>query len=1801
MSDWLASWRSKWEAPSADPPGGDFLSSWRQRYEAPDDSEDWETLGAIQRNRKTGETRPRPQPGALRDTEIGVEDVKDTAAGGRSVLLSDMAKAGILNNAWGPFVGVAERVGLVDKGARAEIRTAAEEARDRYLQAHPEGGIGRAALLAAGEVAMGLPGPGSLLGAGAGALGGKVVASLGGGALAGKLAAAGAGALEQGAEGYMDAIDLPLRERLLGAAIGGGLGLAGDAARLHGESRGAYTPGHGGRASEVPNRGARGPGRPEVPGGDSPGGSGLLLGEQAAVSDLARAGRSTRAPLLTGAGDEVPLPSGVVFRGQGDAADAPWTGPERLGAHLPGFHVTEDESLATQFASGYGERGRVASGEVAVERPFSLARRYSYDELRSLDPDAALAAAKLQGIAAPDEPIDGGLFWKALRDQELAVVGGDASDPQAIARALRLSRDRLAAMGFDAVHHEVGAGKSNAWALIGDRGFSTGSPEPRPGIKPRVFEVSRGELDLDPRRFQYKDYTNERTGTGEALSDVRRWDPNLAGVLHVWEDPADLRLKVVNGHHRIGNIYDRTGAIDPIAVMRLEAATAEEARGLGALINIAEGHGSSLDAAKFLRSTEIPAEELAARGVSLKGGIMREGLALSKLDDGVFNAVAQQKFPAAHAAIIGEVLPDDRVAQRSVAELVAKRMDAGKPLTLEATSELAQMATGSSVARDSFTQAGLFGEDFAATSLLPEKAQINAHISKTLGREGRLFGTVAKERNAGELGRVGNRIDVNASREAADSANQAAEVFGRLKNSAVLSSILDEHARRLHDGESPAKVLESALNASRRAMAEVIPGAARPDAGRVRLGDSLGDAAAEGPGGRLGGDVGEDPDLVRQQLEEQGQGSLLGIAGPALGGLPDLGRVGALLKAGKEWVRRTLTNYGDFAALGADASAVAERTRLSQAERAAHEARAAVTMRDFEGALKRQMAVFGEAGIARSEQDVLSLVTQGLEGKTDLDALTPELREVVGRMRSHLDELTGGLLNDAQLTKDLRHILDQNRGKYLRRTYEIHRDPQAWQKLVKEEEPWRWDGAKKWAAEQHPDWTPEQVEGYLNSFFQEQGEAAGAIAPRSDAFRIDKGVFKQRQHTHVVTLEDGEVRTYPTKEQAERAAEASRAAGRKVTVTEEEGLLKELEDFLGLHQDPRPRYAEAVAKMAHDLSTAKLLNEVAGTLAPRGLLFDQPSGLAATRIAGDTRFSPLAGRYTTPEVAAVVEGMTLSTPRVGGFMSKVYAVNALVRAGKTVGSPLTHVRNTLSWIPMLVANGHFSSLVNVPAVGKAALTAFGAPRLTMQGRLMRGLGAIADSMETAGGKKLGDVFRLDLAALRQEYEEGIRLGVVREGARSQETARYLGLLADTKVGKKIQGTGLGGKVVDAITSPGGALRTLYSGEDDVGKLLAWRAEQANLRWAMPDAGEDEIKDAAAKLVRDLYPTYSKASPGIRAVRDFPLLGDFPTFWAEIVRTSKNILKQGATELASSNPRLKVVGAKRLAGFGAVLAAPTAAAAYFRGRNGVTAEEQESLREFVPEWNRYADLVVVEKKGPGRYSLIDASYINPHQQFREGWNALVANGLKWDERVEAVFDQLASPFKDEGIVASALMDAARNRTSDGRQVYPEFGTRDEKAAAIAKHIGAKLEPGIASQGRELKAAVTGTENPKTGRMVDPEKLAYSFLTGTRQVEVDVAQKLVFQARDLQRARTEAVSTWKRAQLRGGATPQEKLDAKVAANEGWKRALDEMRGRVEAARKTGLSDYQIRRRLDEDSQLSKETINALLYGGYFEVAK
>lgn len=318
-----------------------------------------------------------------------------------------------------------------------------------------------------------------------------------------------------------------------------------------------------------------------------------------------------------------------------------------------------------------------------------------------------------------------------------------------------------------------------------------------------IAELDPNSIEVDPKRFQYK-IIGQHTASGSvgSLSGVRKYDPNLAGILQVWKDPADGKTYVVNGHNRL-DLAKKLEA-DAVAVRFLDAPSAKVARAIGALTNIAEGRGDALDAAKFFRDTGISREDLLAKGIPMREKIATDGLALSTLDDSLFRRTIDGDIPMARAAIIGGsgLAPEQ---QRDLMKLVDKR----KTLTDAAISEMVDIAKSSQVSQE--TTLSLFGEETVTKSNMIEKAKLQASIKQRLSREKNLFGTVSRGKAAQELARGGNTIDAEKSGEISSNADRALKQFDQMKNlSGPVSDAINRAATRMSNGESQ-KVVEKEL------------------------------------------------------------------------------------------------------------------------------------------------------------------------------------------------------------------------------------------------------------------------------------------------------------------------------------------------------------------------------------------------------------------------------------------------------------------------------------------------------------------------------------------------------------------------------------------------------------------------------------------------------------------------------------------------------------------------------------------------------------------------------------------------------------------------------------------------------------------------------------------------------------------------------------------------------------------------------------------------------------------------------
>jgi hypothetical protein len=323
----------------------------------------------------------------------------------------------------------------------------------------------------------------------------------------------------------------------------------------------------------------------------------------------------------------------------------------------------------------------------------------------------------------------------------------------------------------------------------------TAHPTRRP-----MGHLETSKIHFDPGRFQYKlEQTDTKTGSVGSLAGVKKFDPELAGVVQVWHDPANGKTFVVNGHNRL-DLAKKLG-VSKVAVRYIDAKDAGEARAKGALTNIAEGRGTAVDAAKFFRDTGIQKADLDRRGIPLTEAKANQGLALAGLAHPLFRRVIDQSLPVERATIIGGSGLSHEQQSKLVAHLDKQKGTVTNAHLKEMVDEVKAAPTRKAEG------GGLFGHDDAeAESLFNHRTSLIAHIKERLGKEKRLFGTVAKSKAAATLERGGNTIDTERSGQISQQAGEALSVFDTLKRSkGPVGEVLHESTKKLASAKSAAE------------------------------------------------------------------------------------------------------------------------------------------------------------------------------------------------------------------------------------------------------------------------------------------------------------------------------------------------------------------------------------------------------------------------------------------------------------------------------------------------------------------------------------------------------------------------------------------------------------------------------------------------------------------------------------------------------------------------------------------------------------------------------------------------------------------------------------------------------------------------------------------------------------------------------------------------------------------------------------------------------------------------------------
>jgi hypothetical protein len=288
----------------------------------------------------------------------------------------------------------------------------------------------------------------------------------------------------------------------------------------------------------------------------------------------------------------------------------------------------------------------------------------------------------------------------------------------------------------------------------------------------QVKETPVADIATDPVRLQFKAAGIGKTGTTGSLKSAASYDPLFGKIVSVWRDPQTNQLLVVNGHNRL-DLARRSGT-KSILTWEIDAATAEEARAIGAMENIAEGQGTPWDAAKIMRDMGINAEEMVRRNIDVTKGVAERGVALSRLPQDVFEQGVTGKLTLDKAVALGSEKLDDAVVRDVAAAATKNGWSAEKILQAMQEAKFAQTSgpSGGGV---------LPGfEKMFETSNFGTMLDVRTEAFKALREEMVALTSVAREGRKGILESAGNVVNVAGSQAAKGQAQAAVDVFNRV-------------------------------------------------------------------------------------------------------------------------------------------------------------------------------------------------------------------------------------------------------------------------------------------------------------------------------------------------------------------------------------------------------------------------------------------------------------------------------------------------------------------------------------------------------------------------------------------------------------------------------------------------------------------------------------------------------------------------------------------------------------------------------------------------------------------------------------------------------------------------------------------------------------------------------------------------------------------------------------------------------------------------------------------------------------
>ena len=505
------------------------------------------------------------------------------------------------------------------------------------------------------------------------------------------------------------------------------------------------------------------------------------------------------------------------------------------------------------------------------------------------------------------------------------------------------------------------------------------------------------------------------------------------------------------------------------------------------------------------------------------------------------------------------------------------------------------------------------------------------------------------------------------------------------------------------------------------------------------------------------------------------------------------------------------------------------------------------------------------------------------------------------------------------------------------------------------------------------------------------------------------------------------------------------------------------------------------------------------------------------------QYGSLSGNYVPTEIYASLTAASRPQGAMAGALAVALQAKGLSQMTKTVLNPLSTVRNFLSNIFVIGANGLGGRNMNILDAGDTLVAnAVSNPAQFKFLSAMQNEGATGQNIQINEMRKLlEEQTQRGVSATLNKVGTFIRdeVPLVGKTIRVMEKAYQLGddyfkvvagLGEKARYGAALKKAGfnideLGPEDLTRFLDPAGrvadpaGLAAAVARNDQKDAVKAALVESRIASRQTSIAGTDFGDMMVVDIVKATMPTYSMVPEAVKSLRKIPVMGNFISYPVEIMRTSANILERGVRELGFQPTQklidamgdvgakkfareIRAIGAQRVSGYvSSALVAPYAIKAAAHRSLGITSEQEKLLDETKAPYAAGNNLMYITKPDEDlNAEAVDLSYMLPYDYIlapaRAAMEIYQRKGSLGASDTETILAMSASvlqkflePFASEGLAAERVIDVTtRNgKTSTGAEIWEPGALQGEKVKKGVNHVLAAFLPGIAEQAITVK--------------------------------------------------------------------------------------------------------------------------------------